>query len=76
MAQLLNVNKFTVMNGFQYACRSWSKCEGNSPAVLELHTSTEKVNLIQIKRSRGLLQGPFSTAYFLPTKIFLFSLCC
>jgi hypothetical protein len=49
MAQLLNMHKFAVMNGFQYACRLWSKCEGNSPAVLELHTSTEKVNLMQMK---------------------------
>jgi hypothetical protein len=49
MAQLLDVHKFAVMDRFQYACRFWSKCEGNSAAVLELHTGTEKVNLMPIK---------------------------
>ena len=49
MAQLLNMHKFAVINRFQYACRFWSKCEGNSPAILELHTGTGKVNFMQTK---------------------------
>jgi hypothetical protein len=49
MAQLLNVHKFAVMDRFQYACRFWNKCEGNSLAVLELHTGTAKVSVMPMK---------------------------